>query len=109
MTDTAIPLHGVAQDQLLDASGTRVTGTRKRRSDSPPPVNRCGGCNTTWTALSPAHCAGCHETFTSASGFTAHRKGGVCHDPADIGLVLHVRKTWTGWALPGSYDHSEHR
>lgn len=79
-------------------------------------VNRCGGCENTWTALGACHCSVCHRTFVGLSAFDAHRaaqytlgeprrvkvKGkyvtrqrkietrpaGTCYPPEDSGLVL---------------------
>jgi hypothetical protein len=79
-------------------------------------VNRCGGCDATWTAAAACHCARCHRTFTGLTAFDAHRAAqytegpkrrvkvrgkykmvarkietrpaGMCYDPADSGLVL---------------------
>jgi hypothetical protein len=49
----------------------------------------CGRCDARWTALTAAHCPSCHETFAGAStGFDAHRAGGRCTPPAQVGLHL---------------------
>lgn len=48
----------------------------------------------------------CHLTFTSVSGFTAHRKGGKCVQPTDLGMVTADRK-WLGWAMPGTWAGPE--
>lgn len=61
-------------------------------------------CTARWTGASAAHCSGCHQTFTSASGFTAHRKAAGCVDPSELGMVRLERKAWTGWAFPGSWE-----
>lgn len=53
---------------------------------SATPVRRffCGGCETTWTAFSAAHCGapGCHQHFASVRLFDLHRRHGACLDPA---------------------------
>lgn len=57
----------------------------------------CGGCDSSWTGLSMAHCAAdCHQTFGSAANFYRHRKHGKCRPPQDIGLAWNpVRHCWT--------------
>lgn len=50
--------------------------------------NACGGCPTTWTGQSRAHCAGCHRTFSTARLFDLHRSAsgerGTCLDPEKV-------------------------
>ena len=43
-----------------------------------------------------AHCPTCHTTFGGITGFDAHRKGGLCLDPAAKGYV----ETRGIWRLP---------
>lgn len=52
-------------------------------------------CGQTCTAPTPAqaHCPTCHATFGGITGFDAHRKGGLCIDPATKGYV-EVRGVW---------------
>lgn len=78
-----------------------------RLVDAALPVNaiRCS-CGDWWTGMSAAHCGGCHLTFTSVSGFTAHRKGGNCSNPAEIGMVRADRK-YPAWAMPGTWAGPE--
>lgn len=64
-------------------------------------------CGTTWTGLTPAHCASCHTTFTSPTAFDRHRRAGQCLTPSAAGLVPIDRKTWTGYGWPGSYTHDD--
>ena len=40
-----------------------------------------------------AHCPTCHRTFGGVTGFDAHRRGGMCTDPAERGYEL-VRGVW---------------
>lgn len=44
------------------------------------------------TCLNPttsqAHCPTCHRTFGGVGGFDAHRRGGICRDPAEFGYEL---------------------
>ena len=87
---------------LSDVPGVSTPEPQSKRPERRTGMARCG-CGAEWGGLSAAHCAGCHQTFTSVSGFTAHRKGGQCHDPHSLGMVPADRK-WLGWALPGSYD-----
>lgn len=39
------------------------------------------------------HCASCHRTFGGITGFDAHRKNGMCLDPAAKGYV-EVKGIW---------------
>lgn len=39
------------------------------------------------------HCPTCHRTFGGPHGFTRHRRGGICLDPAEYGYVL-VKGVW---------------
>ena len=34
-----------------------------------------------------AHCGVCHRTWGGVTGFDAHRRDGVCLDPATLGYV----------------------
>lgn len=47
-----------------------------------------GECGKSWKQRGnrTGHCSGCHHTFEGQSLFDAHRKGGVCADPA--GMVI---------------------
>ncbi|CAO5185492.1 conserved hypothetical protein [Frankia sp. AiPs1] len=52
-----------------------------------PILLACGGCDARWTALTAAHCPTCHATFAGATtGFDAHRVGGTCQPPPQVGL-----------------------
>ena len=70
-------------------------------------------CGRTWNAHGEAHCAGCHEHFTSDSGFTAHRREGVCHDPKTLLTVKAKKKVFTSiqrasgqaWGLASDKPH----
>lgn len=44
-------------------------------------------CGRIWDASGEAHCAECHQQFTSDSGFEAHRRDGICQDPATLTRV----------------------
>ncbi|MCK9878200.1 MULTISPECIES: hypothetical protein [Frankia] len=74
-----------------------------------PILLACGGCDARWTALTAAHCPTCHTTFASAtSGFDAHRVGGTCQPPPQVGL--HEDRGY--WLLaderaPGRVLHAE--
>ena len=50
-------------------------------------LNTCG-CGASWAARTWAHCGGCHATFSGITTFDAHRRGGTCLAPADVGLEL---------------------
>lgn len=57
------------------------------------------GCGKKWRGASRSHCGakGCHLTFSSVSTFDAHRKNGVCLDPASVGLVLRTEPGFEYW------------
>lgn len=99
MTDQTLPgmLAGVAVEPVSQPVGV------------PMPTNaiRCS-CGEWWTGIGAAHCAGCHLTFTSVSGFTLHRKGGHCQDPANLGMVPADRK-YPAWAMPGTWTGPEEK
>lgn len=82
-------------EPLSDAPGLPVPNNAIRHS-----------CGEWWTGTGAAHCGGCHRTFTSVSGFTAHRKRGVCTNPESLGMVVADRK-WFGWAMPGTWNGPE--
>jgi hypothetical protein len=54
----------------------------------------CGGCTTTWTGLTYAHCSVCHETFGGIRNFDRHRTDGACRHPTDVGLTIGIRGVW---------------
>lgn len=41
--------------------------------------------------MNTGHCMACHTTFTGITAFDAHRRGGTCHAPVSVGLVLTKR------------------
>ena len=48
------------------------------------------------TGQQMTHCPTCHRTFGGEGGFIKHRRpGGVCHDPAEDGMVERDR-VWHG-------------
>lgn len=52
-----------------------------------PKITHCTDCHLSWSRTSRlAHCASCHRTFGGDSAFTAHRRHGICVDPATIDL-----------------------
>jgi hypothetical protein len=58
----------------------------------------CGGCPARWSGERTSHCgSGCHRTFTGVGNFDAHRSGGRCLDPAEIGLVLATGRAYEAW------------
>ena len=71
-----------------------LTGTRS--FEDLPHACRCGA---RWAGSRTCHCAaaGCHLTFTSVGSFDAHRKGGRCNPPADVGLVLIPGRAYEVW------------
>ncbi|GGM53515.1 hypothetical protein ACFFX1_54855 [Dactylosporangium sucinum] len=56
-------------------------------------------CSVRWAGSRTCHCAvaGCHLTFTSVGAFDAHRKGGRCNPPAEVGLVLIPGRAYEVW------------
>lgn len=64
-----------------------------------PPLT-CGGCPSTWTGLSRAHCSACHLTFTGVSAFDRHRGAdGECLLPPNLGMVLREGGIWGAPAM----------
>ncbi len=75
--------------RLAAAKGTRAT-------ESLPNSCRCGA---RWSGTNTSHCAatGCHYTFTGLGDFDRHRKGGVCADPASIGMSVAPGRAYEAW------------
>lgn len=70
----------------------------------------CGGCQARWTGLRTSHCGtqGCHRTFSSVAAFDRHRAGGVCNDPADLGMVLRTDRSYDRWiTCERTYTHGD--
>ncbi|MER7517821.1 hypothetical protein [Streptomyces sp. NPDC126499] len=65
-----------------------------------------GTCGRWWTGTERSHASCCHRTFSSLSAFDAHRKGGRCNNPTDVGLIARHKpygELW-GWPAPeGGY------
>lgn len=73
---------------------------------TPTSVPKCI-CTAKWTGLEICHCLGCHQSFANGQAFDQHRsarqakngiparKGGVCHDPSESGLVLNGHGYWS--------------
>ncbi len=66
----------------------KVVGTDKPESvDEGRTKGACYECGVRWSSLALAHCkgsvgvSGCHQNFSSDTGFTLHRRGGVCTHP----------------------------
>jgi hypothetical protein len=57
-------------------------------------------CGTRWSGTRIAHCGACHETFSGVAPFDAHRRGGVCRPPAEIGLTLFPDRAYRCWGNP---------
>ncbi|WP_425414240.1 FDXHR family putative zinc-binding protein [Pseudonocardia asaccharolytica] len=55
-------------------------------------------CGLVWVGVDRAHCCrrtgGCGRVFDDAALWDAHRKGGVCLDPATLGLVQTRNGIW---------------
>lgn len=54
----------------------------------------CGGCSNIWTGVNRAHCSACHYTFGGMTSFDAHRKGGKCTHPSQLGLTDNGKGVW---------------
>lgn len=65
-----------------------------------PPYG-CAGCDSRWGGLGRAHGSCCHRTYSGITAFDAHRKGGVCNLPGDVGLV---RRDDGIWGYPADED-----
>jgi hypothetical protein len=67
-------------------------GPRRERDGA---KNRCG-VDCVRPTPSQAHCGarGCHRTFGGVTGFDAHRKDGICADPATLGMVVSDLGIW---------------
>lgn len=63
--------------------GVRVAG-RGGHARSAAETFTCGGCPSTWTGTSRAHCSACHRTFSGVHLFDAHRRNGRCLHPAYV-------------------------
>lgn len=47
-------------------------------------MTTCARCDTTWTALTWAHCGSCHRLFSGVTYFDLHRKDGSCVIPSGL-------------------------
>lgn len=54
---------------------------------APMPSRRRCGPQCRRPSPAQAHCTVCHATFGGVVGFDRHRRGGVCLDPARLGMV----------------------
>lgn len=59
-----------------------------------PHQHRCGA---RWSGTLTAHCGSCCRTFTGIGSFDHHRRGGVCANPAGIGMVLADGRAYQAW------------
>jgi hypothetical protein len=59
-------------------------------------------CGARWSGSTTCHCGavGCHITLSSVGAFTAHRKGGRCNPPAEVGLTLIPGRAYEVWGWP---------
>lgn len=62
-----------------------------------PHTCRCGA---RWSGSRTAHCGACHETFSGVAPFDAHRRGGECRPPAEVGLTLFPERAYRCWGNP---------
>ena len=89
----AIPLDTLLVSATSRAAAEIATGTRA--VEDLPHSCRCG---TRWSGSNTAHCAACHRyTFSGIGGFDLHRKGGVCTDPAELGLTPLPGRAYEVW------------
>lgn len=68
-----------------------------------PHTCRCGA---RWAGSRTAHCASCHETFSGVTPFDAHRRGGECRTPGDVGLSLLPGRAYRCWGNPFAEIHN---
>ncbi|NMH97377.1 hypothetical protein [Pseudonocardia acidicola] len=59
---------------------------------------RMSCCGSSWVGVERAHCChrtgGCGGVFDDAALWDAHRSGGICADPRDLGLVPTKNGIW---------------
>jgi hypothetical protein len=54
-------------------------------------------CGARWAGSLTAHCAACCRTFTGLTAFDRHRPGGVCADPAAVGMTMAPGRAYEAW------------
>jgi hypothetical protein len=67
---------------------------------TPKNAIRHGECQRWWTGSERSHASCCHRTFSSLSAFDAHRKGGRCNNPEDVGLIARPKPYGDLWGWP---------
>lgn len=75
------------QNAFTGAPGTRAV-------EDLPHAHPCGA---RWAGSGTAHCSGCCGTFVGITAFDRHRKGGVCTDPAALGMVHAPGRAYEAW------------
>ena len=87
----------------MTASGQRPASLLGRRDfEDLPHGCRCGA---RWAGSTTAHCgAQCHKIFSGVTAFDAHRRNGVCLDPATVGMSLVPGRAYECWGYPGSTE-----
>lgn len=59
-------------------------------------------CGARWAGYRTMHCAACHGfTFTGETAFLAHRSGGRCRPPVEVGLSLVGGRAYEVWGRTG--------
>ena len=71
---------------------------RVRTPENPLPHSCAQGHR--WAGSLTCHCSVCHRSFSGVKHFDRHRRGGVCLDPAEIGLSLLVGRAFDCWGVP---------
>lgn len=61
-------------------------------------------CGARWSGGITCHCGSCHLTFSGVEAFHRHRRGGLCHDPRDVGLTLVAGRAYECWGHAPNAD-----
>jgi len=67
------------------------------------PTEHTCRCGARWQSTTIAHCGACHNTFRNITGFDAHRRGGACIPPEDLGFIERDGI----WATPEGHTRRE--
>ena len=57
-------------------------------------------CGARWQKHEELHCLTCHTTWVDVESHDAHRKGGICKRPGEVGMVLQGNRVYAAWGKP---------
>lgn len=86
MTTTRRAQERPTATTLAGTTPEPFTATRDARQVRERPIGSKCGSDCARPTPAQAHCSVCHTTFGGVSGFDAHRRDGVCADPASLGM-----------------------